>query len=130
MEKDNIESKKELDIPVNVPPRDYVLNGLGWAEFGKIGIGVLFGLGIGIFIYLSNGIIYSCFIIPVITGTITFVIFRRDDHTENFIDKLGFVIEFKKSQKIYEYEYYNIYEDVNIEGEEVNGKKRNKKYHS
>lgn len=118
------EVKKDLDIPVNVPPRDYIVNGLGMSEFAKIAVGALVGLGIGIFIFICSGTIYACLIIPLITGTITFVIFRRDDHTENLIDKLGFVFEFKKTQKQYQYEYHNIYEDV--EGEKISGKhKRN-----
>lgn len=106
------EKKGPLDIPVNVPPIDYIVTGIGWSEVAKIAVTIMIGLGIGIYIFIMTGNIYTCLILPVITGTLGFVTFRRDNHTENLIDKLGFLIEFKKSQKVYDYEYHNIYEDV------------------
>lgn len=109
------EKKGPLDIPINVPPRDYVISGLGVPEIIKIVICSLIGLSIGIYIYTLTDSIYPCFIVPTITGCLGYVIFRRDNHTENMIDKFGFMIEFRKSQKIYEYQYHNIYEDVELD---------------
>lgn len=112
------EKKGPLDIPINVPPIDYIVTGIGLPEIAKIGLCILMGLGVGIYFFVATGNIYLCFILPVITGTLGFITFRRDDHTENLIDKFGFMFEFKRSQKVYEYEYYNIYEDVepDVEG--------------
>lgn len=129
MAEEKEKKKYMLDIPVNVPPKDYIITGLQMSELIKIIIFAVAGLLIGILIYQQTKGIYGCLIIPVITGMIGYIIFRRDSHTENLIDKLGFVIEFKKIQKVYLYEYYNIYENSITGGINVR-RKRDKKNNS
>ncbi len=101
---------KPLIIPENCPPVDYLIIGFTPMDAGIIAVCGVIGAAIGIAIYVKNGnsILGVAVVFLFIVASVT--ILRRDRNTENLIDKLRIIREYKKIQKIYMYEYVNIWE--------------------
>lgn len=101
---------KPLIIPENCPPVDYLIIGFTPMDAGIIAACGLIGAILGIAIYVRNGnsILGVAVLFLIVLASIT--ILRRDRNTENLIDKMRIIREYKKVQKIYMYEYVNIWE--------------------
>lgn len=101
---------KPLIIPENCPPVDYFIMGFTKLDSGIITLSGIIGAFIGITIYARNGnsILGVAVLFLFVVAAIT--ILRRDANTENLIDKIRIVREYKRVQKIYLYEYVNIWE--------------------
>lgn len=116
MEKD----RKPLIIPENCPPKDYVINGFTKTDISLIAFTSLAGGGAGMAVYAYNGN-------SIITVAMLFAgfavglnLFRRDSCTENLIDKMRIVMEYRKMPKRYEYRYVDIWREQKNAG---NGRK-------
>lgn len=101
---------KPLIIPENCPPVNYLIIGFTAADAGIIAACGVIGAVLGITIYVRNGnsILGVAVLFLFVVAAIT--IFRRDRNTENLIDKLRIIHAYKKAQKIYMFEYVNIWE--------------------
>lgn len=101
---------RSLYIPVNTPDADDRIMGLGDKELFIIG-----GMTIITFI-LCMAMVNSSgkMVIIIATGMIviatTVLIIRKDIYRENLIKKIKILRNFSKSQKKYDYLYFNIYE--------------------
>lgn len=103
-------NKKDLYIPLNVPDNDDVIRGFGKREICIIAASFLAAFICIAAVYAkTQNMVYAIF-----TGigmvAITVMIVRKDIYNENTIDKLKHIVRFSKTQKRYEYRYYNIYE--------------------
>lgn len=104
------EFNRDLYMPVNAPDADDIIQGIGAFEIYVYVIGFVICAIIGLVInsFLNNSIVALC----ISLGFFTLVVltFRRDIYNENLIKKVKVFFDFSKSQKVYEYHYFNIYE--------------------
>lgn len=120
MEKEN---EKPLLVSENCPPIDYVIIGFTKNDIGLIALCGLIGTIIGIAIYAQNGNSIIAVALVVLTVIVAISIFRRDQYTENLLDKLRIIWEYHQEVKIYEYVYINIWEQEKKRGDERSRKK-------
>lgn len=104
------EFTRDLYMPVNAPDADDIIQGIGAFEIYVYVIGFTICAIIGVVVngFLHNAIVALC----ISLGMFTLVVltFRRDIYNENLIKKIKVFLNFSKSQKVYEYHYFNIYE--------------------
>lgn len=112
--------RKELYIPVNIRRRKEIADGIGKEELLKITLLTGIGLGIGIFLFVLGGEIFSVLLPPVITGMGGAIFLRKDMTNQSVLDRIHHLMEYSRSQKTYLYKYHNIYE----EGSLMNGKNK------
>ena len=106
------ERKKELYIPTNIPEsraNDF-FPGFGAKEMSILGINFVIGVIVAVMIYVFTKLILAAAITMAGIGALTILIVRRDRYDECLIDQLMILRKFSKAQKVYEYDYYNIYE--------------------
>lgn len=102
--------EKTLLIPENCPPVDYLIIGFTKTDVGMVVLFGVIGAILGISVYAHNGnsivgvAVFFLFVMVAIS------VFRRNQYTENLIDKIRIIRKYKKSQKMYEYKYLNIWE--------------------
>lgn len=104
------ENEKPLLIAENCPPIDYVIIGFTKGDIGAIALCALAGTILGISIYAHNGNSIIAVAIVILTTIIAISVFRRDQYTENLIDKIRIIWEYHQEEKYFEYEYVNIWE--------------------
>ena len=102
--------KKPLLIPENCPPVDYLIIGFTKMDAGMVALCGAVGAVLGIMIYAYNGNSIIAVAILFLFVMVAITVFRRNQYTENLFDKIRIIREYKKSQKIFEYEYVNIWE--------------------
>lgn len=113
------QNRKKLYIPVNVPDSDDYISGIASFELAIIGLSMVVALVVGglIFTYTGNSVQAVAGAACIISVTLLTV--RRDVTNENLIKKINVVLLYTKSQRQYQYRYYNIYEiDDENNGEE------------
>ena len=109
---DEINKEEELYIPVNIPESraaDY-FSGFGSKELMTTLITFFASIIVAVIIYKSTNQLTFAAIIGIGIVGIVVLIIKRDQFDESLIDKVKIVQKFRKTQKQYEYEYYNIYE--------------------
>ncbi len=109
----------KLPVPVNVPERKDLIQGIGSREIGIIGIASIIDIIFIFFIYgLTNSLPTAMLLgVVMIATVVTFI--RRDKFDENFIDKIMIIYKFHVSQKKYYYKYYDMYAcELNMEEKE------------
>ena len=102
-------SEKPLIIPENCPPKDYVINGFTKEDIALISLVSLLGAIAGLAVYAQNGnsiMAVAMFFLGVVLAV---NIFRRDDCTENLINKVEIIQAYRKAAKKYEYQYVDIW---------------------
>ena len=104
------ENKKDLYIPLNVPDRKELISGFGTIELVISGIILLISVLIVIVAYVMEFNILYALLIAISLFTVVVMFVRKDKYGENLIYKTKYVIRFNKSQKMYQYQYHNIYE--------------------
>ena len=114
-------NKRPLYIPIKTLDSDDYIEGIGKLEVALISVCILSGIILGIFIseMLQNGLVGV--MVGIVVAIMAVCIFKRDSTNENLIRKVSIIQRFIKKQKHYLYQYYNIFEHVDIsEEEEVN----------
>ena len=100
----------KLYIPVNVVEQQDFIAGFGKKE---LVITAIVGMIAIILVLITYGISNNM-VISIGAGAgllaLTIISIVRDRYDESFVDKIKFVIQNNKSQKQYEYYYFNIYE--------------------
>lgn len=115
------ENKRPLYIPIKTLDSDDFIEGIGKLEVALIGGGVMFGIVLGISLseVMQNSLVGVA--ASIVVSILTIGIFRRDSTNENLIRKLSIIYSFLKKQKRYQYQYYNVLEEMDIEeGNEMN----------
>lgn len=106
------ENKEELYIPVNIPESratDFFA-GYGSKELFITIITFFIAIILAVVIYQSTKQLFFSAILGIGLVGITVLIIKRDQYDESLIDKLKIIQKYNKTQKKYEYKYYNIYE--------------------
>lgn len=100
----------KLYIPVNVVEQQDFIAGFGKKELVITAIAGMIAIILVLITYgISNNMVISIGAgAALLALTITAIV--RDRYDESFVDKIKFVFRFNKSQKQYEYHYFNIYE--------------------
>lgn len=109
--------KQELYIPINVPEsqaNDYFM-GFGSKELLVTFVSFIISSIIAVIIFINTDQVLYSAILGVGIVAITILIIQRDQFDESFIDKIKLVNKYFKSQKLYEYKYFNFYEENNNE---------------
>lgn len=112
-----IKEEKPLIIPENCAPMEYLLIGFTKTDAAYVAALGVIGAVCGIALWTKGGnsmigvAVFFLFLIIAIS------IFRRNEHTENLIDKIRILKEYKRSQKKLEHKYINIWE---TKGREMN----------
>lgn len=118
---------KELYMPRNCPPLDYIIKGITGKDFTCIGICAVVALVIAInIVAVNNNVIEAVFILLVVIG-LAIIFFMRDQYGENCLDKIKIEVEYYRSPKEYLYEYVDVYEKLSKKMEKENGKNRSSK---
>lgn len=104
--------KNKLVIPVNVVNQNDFISGFGGKEMGISAVALVIGVIVAVVCYAVNEAILTGIALAAGIIGITILSVKRDRFNESLIDKIRFVRVYYKSQKKYEYEYYNIYERV------------------
>lgn len=110
--------RRDMFIPVNVTPEVQMIPGLGISEVRKIGVSFSAGLVVGIVGFMAAGNAFYAVVPPGASIALSFGMFVKDRYNESFADKLGYMLEFMRSQKQYEYEFLDIYGEES-ENEEI-----------
>lgn len=106
---------QDLYIPVHtLDSNDYIV-GFGQLEVIITAVALVIGVILGIIISTISGNTFFLFVLSFFTAGITFVVIRRDQRNENMITKIRIILRFRKAQKKYLYEYYNIHEGREID---------------
>lgn len=108
-----MENKKgDLYIPVRIKryPEFWNIDGIGKKELR----GILIMTGVGIIVGVISGVITQIILFPLLFVILfpsgAYMFLKKDLTNRNTIDKIRISKRFKKSQKRYDYKYYNIYE--------------------
>ena len=112
--------KNELYIPTNIPEsraNDYFA-GFGIKELTYSLVSFLIWGVIAVVIYVTTGQIIQSILLASGMFGITILIVKRDKYDESMIDQLKIIRKYRKAQKQYEYEYFNIYEGVDEQWKE------------
>ena len=112
--------KNELYIPTNIPEsraNDYFA-GFGIKELTYSLVSFLIWGVIAVVIYVTTGQIIQSILLASRMFDITILIVKRDKYDESMIDQLKIIRKYRKAQKQYEYEYFNIYEGVDEQWKE------------
>lgn len=88
--------------------------GYGFKELIATVIAFVGGFIIAVVMYNSTQQVLYGGILGFGIVAIVILVVKRDKYDESLIDKLKIIMDYKKSQKQYEYEYYNIYENKGI----------------
>lgn len=102
-------NRKDMFIPVNVTPEVQKIPGLGVQELKRIGMFFAAGLCMGVAGFMFTGNAFYAVVPPGTGIVVSFGLFVKDRYNESFLDKLGYMLEFLKTQKRYEYEFLDIY---------------------
>ena len=101
-------SEAKLFIPANVRPEKEYVSGIGITEVRYLLISLGTAIILAVIAYLiKEDIFYSVGCMGILPVTYALVV--KDRVNESFIDKLQLLIEFSRTQKNYEYEYFDIY---------------------
>lgn len=97
--------QKDLYIPGGIKREREYFNGYGQKEFITTVISVIISSVLAFYMYNSSGStvkpMFALLAIP--SGVVMFII--RNDYNVSAFDQIKFMVEFKLSQKKYEYEY-------------------------
>lgn len=104
------ENKKPLYIPINTPDYDAIMSGIGSIELAIFGTAAIIIIVFGITVAASFNNTILAVLICLFLMFMVIVSVRRDAYNENLLKKIKIIHKFSKSQKRYEYYYYNIYE--------------------
>lgn len=118
--------EKPLLILENCPPIDYLIIGFTQTDVAMIAVCAVIGIILAIAIYAYNGNSILGVAVFFMITIMAISIFRRNQYTENLIDKLRIIWTYQKEQKIYEYEYVNIWELEREKGDATRRKKINR----
>lgn len=110
----------KLYIPVPIRKNKEIAEGIGIQEVIKIAILVAIGVVVGLILFIPTKQVYNLVLPPLFLLMFGIIFYKKDITNKNAIDRIKEMINFSKSQKVYRYRYYNIYE------EEVNEKHRKK----
>lgn len=99
-----------LYIPLHVNNESEYLTGFGKRELKFVLTAVVIGIFLGFLWFGVNAQILSIVFPPAAFGGVVFALVIKDRTNESVIDKLKFMRNFGKTQKSYEYIYFNIYE--------------------
>lgn len=116
--------EKPLLVPENCPPMDYLIIGFTKTDAGLVVLFGVIGAVLGIAIYANNGNSIMGVAVLFLFVMIAISVFRRNQYTENLIDKIRIIMEYKKAQKIYEYTYINIWETERKKSDAADRRKR------
>lgn len=101
-------AEAKLFIPANVRPEKEYVSGIGTAEVRYLLISLAVAIILAVLAYLIKGdVLYSAGCMGILPVTYALVV--KDRVNESFIDKLRLLIEFSRTQKNYDYEYFDIY---------------------
>lgn len=101
------ENKKvsKLPIPANVTDRQEIFPGFGVDELKVVGIGA----GVGVILAMVVALVTKELIAPlfafIVPCYIAYMLSFRDKYGENLLEKFKYLLEFRKQQKLYYYEY-------------------------
>lgn len=101
--------KKRLMIPSPTSDRDDYIQGIGKKEVGAIVAAIIIGILI-IVIGAINGHVAAHAFVTIFGIGIVIMAVRRDAINENLIDKVKNLIRYGQSQKIYMYEYHEVWQ--------------------
>lgn len=101
---------KELYIPVNVPESEDFISGFGAKELSITAITFFISIVAAIVTYVTTESVFKAVFIAAVLLSVVIIAIKRDKYDESIIDKIKLVIKYKKSQKKYVYDFYNIYE--------------------
>lgn len=104
------ENKKPLYIPINTPDYDAIMSGIGSIELAVFGTAAIIIIIFGITVAASFNNTILAVLICLFLMFIVIITVRRDAYNENLLKKIKIISKFSRSQKQYEYHYYNIYE--------------------
>lgn len=113
------EEREKLYIPVNVRERNEWFPGYGFQEFiPTVIVGILsLIMGVVVGTCLKNAI--PALLVTSIPTMFTVIILTKNSYGENVIDILKNIVEYRKTQKIYEYYYLDEFKkDKLLEAEE------------
>lgn len=101
-------SETKLFIPANVRPEKEYVSGIGMTEVKYLLVSLGIAVILAVLAYLIKGdVLYSAGCMGILPVTYALVV--KDRVNESFIDKVRLLIEFSRTQKNYEYEYFDIY---------------------
>lgn len=101
---------KELYIPVNVPESEDFISGFGNKELAITTITFFVAIVLAIITYVSTDSVFKAVFIAAVLLAVVIIAIKRDKYDESIIDKIKLVNKYRKSQKKFVYEFYNIYE--------------------
>lgn len=104
-------NKKPLYFPTNCPDANDYVAGFGSKELIITIIAFFVAVIVAIFLYISYSSMPLALIIAASIVVITVLVTKRNAQQESLIDQLIQVIKYSRAQKIYLYEYFNIYEE-------------------
>lgn len=111
------EKENDLYVPNNCSPLDYIIEGFTNREIAYIAAVGVIALIVAIYMYAKLNMVFQAVFVVVLSVAFAIMFFRRDGYSENCVDKIRIIISYNRSQKGYEYEYKNIYELEEEDGE-------------
>lgn len=114
----NDKDAHKLPIPANVTDSYEVIPGIGSTELKMIGTAVAFGVAAGIISYVIWHVLVLSIIIVLIFPYVGYLFSVRNANNESLLDRLRYIRNYRKSQKLYLYEYKDEYY---IENERTKG---------
>lgn len=103
---------KELYVPANCPPLDYIVEGFTSMDIAGVVICTFIGAFIAVYVGIVSGnLIKAVFIVLGMAG-IAVLFLHRDRYGENCIDKILIEVEYYRTEKEYLYDYVDVYEHL------------------
>lgn len=109
--KESAEKKENnlLPIPANVTDSYEIIQGIGSKEMKVIGAAVAIGVAAGIISYIIWSVIVLSIAVIFVFSYMGYLLSVRNANNESLIDRLRYIKNYKKSQKLYLYEYVDEY---------------------
>lgn len=109
------EGRTALKIPENTSDRNDYVQGIGKKEL--VIILSSFGIAIAMLIFAltTGGNMALWMFAAVFVVAFTVISVRRDRINESLIDKIRFMVQYQKSQKIYFYHKYDVFQLIQLE---------------
>lgn len=108
MKEESENEKKKLMIPSPTSDRDDYIQGIGKKEVGIIVAAIIIGIFVIAIGAISGNVVVFTFI-AFFSIAVVIMVVRRDAINETIIDKVKNLIRYGKSQKIYMYEYHEVW---------------------
>lgn len=113
------EKERELYIPTKILDADDFIQGFGKKELSITGLMCVVAILVGVTAYQCGISEAMAFMSACGVVMITVVTVRRDSCNENVFQKLRVISKNNRMQRRYLYQYRNIYEDIQENGEAI-----------